>query len=43
MTSSSEATVIPTQFSHTIKIEQTAKGARVTVHVSANNVCEETT
>jgi hypothetical protein len=24
-------------FSHSCKIEQTAKGARVTVHVSANN------
>jgi hypothetical protein len=28
---------IPTQFSHSVKIEQTAKGARVTVHVSANS------
>jgi hypothetical protein len=27
---------LPTQFSHSVKIEQTAKGARVTVHVSAN-------
>ena len=28
---------IPTLFSHSVKIEQTAKGARVTVHVNANN------
>jgi len=31
---------IPTQFSHSVKIEQTAKGARVTVHVNANNGLE---
>lgn len=31
---------IPTLFSHSIKIEQTAKGARVTVHVNANNGLE---
>ena len=30
-------TEIPTQFSHSVKIEQTAKGARITVHVNANN------
>jgi hypothetical protein len=30
-------TEIPTQFSHSVKIEQSAKGARVTVHVNANN------
>ena len=28
---------IPTLFTHSVKIEQTAKGARVTVHVNANN------
>jgi hypothetical protein len=28
---------IPAQFSHSVKIEQTAKGARVTVHVNAND------
>lgn len=26
----------PTLFSHSVKIEQTAKGARITVHVNAN-------
>jgi hypothetical protein len=31
---------IPTLFSHSEKIEQTAKGARVTVHVNANNGLE---
>ena len=31
---------IPTLFSHSVKIEQTAKGARVTVHVNANNGLE---
>jgi hypothetical protein len=31
---------IPTQFSHSVKIEQTAKGARITVHVNANNGLE---
>jgi ribosome-associated translation inhibitor RaiA len=31
---------IPTQFTHSVKIEQTAKGARVTVHVNANNGLE---
>jgi ribosome-associated translation inhibitor RaiA len=30
----------PTQFSHSVKIEQTAKGARVTVHVKANSGLE---
>jgi hypothetical protein len=35
-----ETEVIPTLFSHSIKIEQTAKGARVTVHVNANNGLE---
>jgi hypothetical protein len=29
-----------TLFSHSVKIEQTAKGARVTVHVNANNGLE---
>lgn len=28
---------IPAQFTHSVKIEQTAKGARITVHVNANN------
>ena len=28
---------IPTQFSHSVKIEQSAKGARVTVHVLGKN------
>jgi len=37
---SSETEVIPTLFSHSVKIEQTAKGARVTVHVNANNGLE---
>ena len=32
-----ETEVIPTQFSHSVKIEQTAKGARITVHVNAND------
>jgi hypothetical protein len=32
-----EAETIPTQFSHSVKIEQSAKGARTTVHVNANN------
>jgi hypothetical protein len=31
---------IPTVFTHSVKIEQTAKGARVTVHVNANNGLE---
>jgi hypothetical protein len=31
---------IPTQFSHSVKIEQSAKGARITVHVNANNGLE---
>ena len=31
---------IPTVFSHSVKIEQTAKGARITVHVNANNGLE---
>jgi hypothetical protein len=31
---------IPTIFSHSVKIEQTVKGARVTVHVNANNGLE---
>jgi hypothetical protein len=35
-----ETEVIPTLFSHSVKIEQTAKGARVTVHVNANNRLE---
>jgi ribosome-associated translation inhibitor RaiA len=31
---------IPPLFSHSVKIEQTAKGARITVHVNANNGLE---
>jgi 5-hydroxyisourate hydrolase-like protein (transthyretin family) len=31
---------IPALFSHCVKIEQTAKGARVTVHVNTNNGLE---
>jgi 5-hydroxyisourate hydrolase-like protein (transthyretin family) len=31
---------IPALFSHSVKIEQTAKGARVTVHVNTNNGLE---
>jgi ribosome-associated translation inhibitor RaiA len=38
--SESETTQTPTQFSHSVKIEQTAKGARVTVHVNASNGLE---
>jgi hypothetical protein len=30
-------TAIPSQFSHSVKLEQTAKGVRITVHVSADN------
>jgi hypothetical protein len=37
---STETEVIPTLFSHSVKIEQTAKGARVTVHGNANNALE---
>ena len=37
---STETEVIPTLFSHSVKIEQTAKGARVTIHVNANNGLE---
>ena len=33
-------TETPTVFTHSVKIEQTAKGARVTVHVNANNGLE---
>jgi hypothetical protein len=39
-TSENETTSIPSQFSHSVKIEQTVKGARVTVHVNANNGLE---
>lgn len=28
---------IPAQFTHSVKIEQTQKGARVTVHVNSNS------
>jgi hypothetical protein len=31
---------LPSVFSHSVKIEQTQKGARVTVHVNANNGLE---
>ena len=32
--------IIPAQFSHSVKIEQTVKGARITVHVNANEGLE---
>jgi hypothetical protein len=32
--------IIPTQFSHSVRIEQTVKGARITVHVNANEGLE---
>jgi hypothetical protein len=32
-----EEVEIPTQFTHSVKLEQTAKGLRVTVHVYAND------
>jgi ribosome-associated translation inhibitor RaiA len=35
-----ESESIPAQFSHSVKIEQTAKGASVTVHVNANSELE---
>jgi 5-hydroxyisourate hydrolase-like protein (transthyretin family) len=35
-----ESESISTQFSHSVKIEQTAKGARITVHVNANSGLE---
>jgi hypothetical protein len=35
-----EGIPIPGQFTHSVKIEQTAKGARITVHVNANNGLE---
>ncbi len=35
-----DTTTIPTQFSHSVKIEQTVKGARITVHVNANEGLE---
>jgi hypothetical protein len=28
---------IPSQFSHSVKLEQTAKGVRITVHVNADS------
>lgn len=31
---------IPTVFTHSVKLEQTAKGLRITVHVNANNGLE---
>ena len=31
---------IPIVLTHSVKIEQTAKGARITVHVNANNGLE---
>jgi hypothetical protein len=37
-----ETVQTPSQFSHSVKIEQTAKGARITVHVNANNGVEAT-
>jgi hypothetical protein len=33
-------TTIPTMFTHSVKIEMTAKGARVTVHVNADEALE---
>ena len=33
-------TEIPTQFSHSIKLEETAKGIRISVHVYANSLGE---
>lgn len=33
-------TEIPTQFSHSVKIEQGQKGARIAVHVYANEALE---
>ena len=39
-TESESETSIPSQFSHSVKIEQTAKGARVTIHVNANSGLE---
>jgi ribosome-associated translation inhibitor RaiA len=38
--SETETIQTPAQFSHSVKIEQTAKGARITVHVNANNGLE---
>lgn len=35
-----DETTVPTQFSHSVKIEQTVKGARVTVHVNSNEGLE---
>jgi hypothetical protein len=35
-----ETETTPTQFSHSVKIVQSAKGARITVHVNANNGLE---
>jgi TOBE domain len=32
-----ETETIPIQFTHSLKTERTAKGARVTVHVNAND------
>lgn len=32
--------IIPAQFSYSVKIEQTVKGARITVHVNANEGLE---
>ena len=37
MTSETE---IPTQFSHSIKLEETAKGIRISVHVYANSLTQ---
>jgi hypothetical protein len=31
---------LPTQYTHSIKIEQSAYGARVSVHVNANNAID---
>jgi hypothetical protein len=34
---SSEETTIPVQYTHSIKIEDTAKGIRISVHVYSND------
>jgi hypothetical protein len=37
MTQQQQDEAIPASFSHSVKIEQTAKGGRITVHVNAND------
>ena len=36
----SEEAMIPTQFTHSIKLEETAKGVRFSIHVYANDRAE---